>query len=543
MSKIKRTKELVQILSKYGFEQLLAGSKLAEHIPEGKKKERLEKYTVYERVRMAIEELGTTYIKLGQFLSTQSGLIPEELSKEMEKFQDDVDPVEIDIAAFVLEEIGKPAEELFSDITDTPMATASIGQVYSAQMVSGQAVVLKVQRPEIESNIKGDLAVLRDLARLMEKREELKNFEPVKNLADFEVSILRELDYSGELLNIQRFKSYHQGEDDLYAPEVYPEASSKKLLCMERIEGIKIKHKDKLVEKGYDLKQLIDSICDSYFDQMFGQGFFHADPHPGNLVVMEGGRVCLLDFGMMTEILPDDKRTLGELFIALMQNDTKKVIMKFEQLASSVQIRDRKELEYEILEICNMLNATAGTFDMAGIIDKLLAIMRKNRIITPGYFQLLLRTLAYLEGLIVTILPEQNLMDLMRPYLDKVMKKGLNLKQRIKSALSDLSEIEYIVRRAPTQISRVIDKLSTDSLYMGFEIKDLQTSLDRLDRMTNRIVLALILGSLLLASSVVVLAKVPPLYNGVPVLGTVGFVISAILGFYVLWRIFRGKKI
>ncbi len=543
MTKIKRTKELVRILTKYGFEQLLAGSKLAEHIPDGEKKARLEQYTVYERIRMAIEELGTTYIKLGQFLSTQSGLIPEELSQEMEKFQDSVDPVEIDVAAFIMEETGKPAEELFSDIENTPVAAASIAQVYNAQLVSGQNVVLKIQRPEIESNTKGDLAVLHDLASLMEKREELKNFEPVKNLNDFETSILRELDYSGELLNIQRFKSYHQGEDDLYAPEVYPEASSNKLLCMERIEGIKIKHKDKLIEKGYDLKQLIDSICNSYFDQMFGQGFFHADPHPGNLVVMEGGRVCLLDFGMMGEILPDDKRILGELFIALMQNDTKRVIMKFEQLASSVQIEDRKELEYEILEICNMLNATAGTFDMEGIIEKLLAIMRKNHIVTPGYFQLLLRTLAYLEGLIVTILPEQNLMDLLKPYLQKMMKKGLSLKDRVKSALSDITEIEYIVRRAPTQISRVIDKLSTDSLYLGFEIKDLQSTLDRIDRMTNRIVLALILGSLLLASAIVVLAKVPPLYNDMPVLGTIGFVISAILGFYVLWRIFRGKKI
>ena len=189
-----------------------------------------------------------------------------------------------------------------------------------------------------------------------------------------------------------------------------------------------------------------------------------------------------------------------------------------------------------------MLNAPAGDFDMAAIVDKLVELMRKHKIVTPGYFFLLLRALAYLEGLILVVTPDQNLMDLMRPYVQKMIKKGLNIRERLMNAFSDISEMDNIIRRTPGQLSRLIDKMSNDELFIGMEHKGLDELTSRLDKMTNRVVLAIIIGCLLLASSVVVLAKVPPLYNGMPLLGTIGFIISAVLGFVILFKIFRKGK-
>ena len=353
---LKRYGKLFSILTRFGFEDVLANSRIKKLLPKEFLKsypdaERNLSYSSFERIRMVLEELGPTYVKLGQVLSNREDLIPPELILELEKLQDQAPKLEnFDIHTTVEEELDIIVSEHFQSIEPEPLAAASLAQVHRAKLLNGQEVILKVQRPNIHEVIEADLLVMKHAARNLEKySNDMLAFQPVQLISTFEKSIKEELQYLREIENTQRFARNFEGNESIYTAQVYTHLSNDRIICMEFLEGIKIADIEEIKSQGFDLVQVAQVGVDLYMKQVLEHGFFHADPHPGNIFVLpKMGKLSFLDFGMMGTILPMDRELLGELLIFFLQKDTKRIVFLLEKLAVKTDIKDQKKLEQDL---------------------------------------------------------------------------------------------------------------------------------------------------------------------------------------------------
>ncbi|MGI9160209.1 MAG: ABC1 kinase family protein, partial [Saprospiraceae bacterium] len=339
-SVLRRYEHVIGVLIKYGFEDFIANSAIAKFkkaaralAPVHQGVSGLE-FTTYERIRMVCEELGPTFIKFAQIASNRPDLLPDELLLELEKFQDHAVPVPpAAIIAVIEEELGQPVDTRFERFDAKPLASASMAQVHRARLVGGKEVVLKVQRPGIDLTIEEDIAVLKGLARMAERyMPQLGAYQPVDLVKMFETSIRKELKFTMEMANVRRFEHHFAGNPDIYVPSVYPEYTTDKVLCMEYIEGLKITDLRALAKIGLTGPELARKGIGLYFQQIFEYGFFHADPHPGNIFVLRDQRICFIDYGMMGTIIESDKELLADLFLSDHEKDVeamKKALKRF----------------------------------------------------------------------------------------------------------------------------------------------------------------------------------------------------------------------
>ncbi|MCI5056160.1 MAG: AarF/UbiB family protein, partial [Flavobacteriales bacterium] len=322
---LKRTREIIQILVKYGFEDLVSNSTLRNFVPETTRLKWLRQdrpalsYTTWERIRMAAEELGPTFVKLAQILSIRPDILPEPLIKELEKLQDRVPPFPFETAREIIEtEMGMPIEDAFDDFQEKALASASIGQVHRAKLKGGEEVVVKVQRPGVREVVERDLAIIVEATRRAErylKRQGMLN--PKDVVHTFQRSILKELDYNNEARNIEKFKNFYQKHRNFYVPGAYREMSSERVLVIEFAGGCKINDANQLRAWGLDPKKIAENGMFIYLTQIFEYGYFHADPHPGNVLVKPDGTICLIDFGMVGRLMPKDKIAFATVFISI----------------------------------------------------------------------------------------------------------------------------------------------------------------------------------------------------------------------------------
>ncbi len=543
-----RLKEIVRVLAKYQFGNVLEAIGLRNKLfytlklhlrdPE----EELDS-TVPERVRMVMEELGTTFIKLGQVLSTRPDLVGRDIAEELSKLLDDAPPFDFnEVKAVIEQELKKPIEEIFTEFKKEPVASASIGQVHEAIIKNGDKVAVKVQRPGIVEQIEKDIVIMRYLADLVDKGiSSLKYYNLPAIVDEFERTIKKELDYILEANNAERFRTFFEDDETIYSPAIYRKYCTLRVLTMEYVEGVQI-NEILDAEIKINARKIVERGTESYFKQIFVNGFFHADPHPANIMVQKNEVLCFIDFGMMGHLDQDFRDKLAELFIFMINYDVKNMINQLNYMNILSDGTDREALKYDIMDLMdryygadmNQIGQLMTEFTMPNILVK-------HKIKLPRDFILLARVISMVEDLGHRIDPHFNAMEIGQKMVKKIIKERFNPLRKMDSAsaTSALVNIEHIYRDLPQSITGTLMRLEKGNFKMELEHKDLNKFSETLERMTNRISMALIIAALIVGSSLVILPSETLILQEFPYMGLIGFFISFVLGLALIISIIR----
>jgi ubiquinone biosynthesis protein len=542
---LNRTREILGILIKYGFEDFIANSTLRNLVSESMRIKWLRdekpvmEYTRFERVRMAAEELGPTFIKLAQILSNRPDIIPEGLVKEFEKLQDRVPPVPFVQAKEIIErETGKRIDELFEEFNETPIASASIGQVYRAKMRTGEAVVVKVQRPSVAEIIEQDLAIITEAVRRMDrymKKQGVLNGEEVVRV--FERAITKELDYQNEARNIDRFRTTYRHRTDFYVPKAYREFSTQKVLIMEFAKGCKITDVDQLRAWNLSPARIVEKGMDIYLSQIFEFGYFHGDPHPGNILVNEEGTIILLDFGMVGQLMKKDKYAFAGIFIAMSRFDAREMAAQLKKLAVEDNITDMRQFVYDLNDLIeDYAHLDVSESSIQDVIQRLQKIMYDYHITVPGGVFLVFRAFAILEGIGKKLHPNFKTYEFIRPYGQKLLTDQLKPENLAAEASQRFSNLTGFLNSFPVELRGILQQISKGKLHGEIELQGYGYALKKWDSISTRQSLVYIICTLMVSSTIALLAHYPPemqFYYGMNAWSFMGYCIAG--GLFVIW--------
>lgn len=547
-----RYNQILRVFVKYGFEELVSYmiqtgkySFIRKLIPKTTRKN-AQKYTKWEKMRLVCEELGPTFIKFGQILSNRPDLLPEDLILQFEKLQDNVPPLSSQIARGVVEsELKGSVDELFAWFEPEAFASASMAQVHKVTLKTGEKIVLKIQRPGIKKIIIEDIKVMYTLADLFEKRiPYLKSFDPRGLVKNFEDSILKELDFIHESINVQRFtNNIKQDKTDqtTHTIKAFKAFTTNKVLALEYVPGIKISDIGQLEAKGFDRKVLAKKLAISYIKQVFEYGFFHADPHPGNILVTQSGEVCFLDFGMMGSIIDRDIEMFGHLFISVKSKDIKGIIRALQQMSELNTVKDMRALEFDIYEFVQNYNMDSiHENEMSTVLMKLKDVIVLHGLKVPPHFFLLARSMVTIEGVIHHLDPHLDLLELARPFLIKVIKKEYSPLKLGKKILNGLYEFGNYMEDFPHDLQNAIRKINNGKVMVDLTHKGIDPMVHTINRVSKQIVSALIIIGLFIGSVLFIINKVEPYWKGVSAFGVIGIIIAAYLGFGMLRDLKKG---
>lgn len=548
----RRFNHILRIFVRYGYEDIVSYlidtrrfSLFRKLIPRSTARN-ARKYTKYEKMRLVCEDLGPTFIKFGQILSNRSDLLPADLIVQLEKLQDNVPPQPGAISRQVIEsELKKPMEELFAWYETEAFASASMAQVHRATLKTGENVAVKVQRPEIGAIIVEDIRIMYMLAGIFERRiPSLKSFDPIGLVKNFEESILKELDFIRESISIQRFARNiveDPHDDTTHVPKVYKEYTTGKVLTMEFISGIKVTDSKILESKGYDRKDIAHKLATTYIKQVFQYGFFHADPHPGNILVLPNGHICFLDFGMMGNILPRDIEILGHLFLAVKSKDVMKIIRTLMRMSDTVTIRDIRSLEYEINEfVCNYSVISIHQNEMSTVLLQLKDIIVRYDLKVPAHFFLLARSMVTIEGLISNLDPEIDMLEIARPYLRSAIARKLNPFKLGMKVLNGLYEMANYMEEFPNDLRNAVRKINTGKINVNLNHQGIDPLVHTFNRITKQLATSLVIAALLVGSALFIIHKVGPFWFGYSRYGVIGIICGIILSYGMIRNITKG---
>ncbi len=545
----KRYRQILKILVKYGFEDVVAhtrfkGLNWRSLLPDRDGIPAM-KYSRYERIRLVCEELGPTFIKFGQILSNRPDIIPKGLITEFEKLQDHVPSIPFeDVKPKLQREFNIPLDEIFEYIEEQPLASASIAQVHRVKLRRGDVAVLKIQKPGIRKSISSDIEIMRDLAKIIERNfPEASVMQPVELVNTFEKAIRKEMNFVTEAASMKRFAKNFTLDSRIYIPRVYDEYTTQKVICQEFIDGKKLTDIAAIEAAGLTPKEAAQIGLDLYFIQVFEFGFFHADPHPANIFVMRDGRLCFIDFGMMGSLTLEDQYILGDLMFYLHSENVKKLADTVQAMAKNNVIQKREEFEEELKEFLETAHTTSiSEVELSAILDGLQKVMYDYKIRISPHFHLLMRALIIIEGVGLTLFPDYNLMQEVQPYARKIMAKRYSPIELIKRIFESIKESGDLMIELPNDIREIINKIKAGKLHIEFEHKGLDPVLKKMDLVGNRVAFAVVVGSMILGSAIVIHSNIPPHYKNVPVLGVVAFVIAAIFAIRLMLAIMKPGK-
>jgi len=550
---ISRYNQIIKVLIKYGFEDLVdyleenkEYSFLRKLIPKSSRKQAKE-HSKWAKMRLVCEELGPTFVKFGQILSNRPDLVPLELTFELEKLHDNVPPMPEDVAKQVVEsELKDKIENLFAWFEPKPFASASIAQVHMVTLHSGRRVALKIQRTGIHEVIEEDIKAMYKIADILERRiPSLKSFDPIGLVKNFEDSILKEIDFVNESINIQRFYNNLKNDTSLdqfaEAPKVYTSLTTTKVLAMEFISGIKINQVEELKSKNIDTKIIARRLAVSYFKQIFEYGFFHADPHPGNLLVLPNNHICYLDFGMMGSMLPRDISIFSKLFIAISNKDVSNIIKTLQQLSNNVSIANMRDLEFDINEFVEKYYVREiHENEMSTILLDLKDIIIVHGLKVPTYFFLFARSLVTLEGVIDKLDPKLEQFEIVKPYLRTNVAKKYNPIKMGKKVVNSIVEITDYMEEFPSDLKNAIRKINSGQVKVDLTHKGMDPMIHTLQRITKQLIAAVTMVALIVGASLFIVFEIGSLWNGISVIGILSFTLALILGFGMLRNIKKG---
>lgn len=532
--KTKRVMKLSGVIAKYGFDELFKRGELEKYIPKNVKRkysdkiEEINSYTFYERIRMAIEEMGPVHIKFGQMLSNRKDILPEEFIIELQKLQDNVEVEKIDVRKKLDLELGIDVNDYFSEIEENPMASASIGQVFRAKLKTGEKVVIKIQRENIRPVVEADLGIMKNLAKTLEKYYDvLKRMNISEIVESFEKMLNEELSLNNELNNMLRFANNFKNDSRIHVPVVYKTLSNDRILTMEMIEGFKITDAENIIKIGIETKKVARTGLDLYLTQFLKHGFFHADPHPGNIFIKENGQIVFIDFGAMGRLYPNERELLINLIIYSLKKDVKKMIEIIRELAVKFEVADEKKFERELYGLIELVDENSlENIDVVTIFEKARKIFSNNQILLSEDIYLLVKGIGQIEGIGRHLDPTLNITKVMRPYMNKIIKERMNPINIFKKGISKIETFSDNWLTLPTDMKILLEKIQNNELKHKHEI----IGFDKFQKTFERLILAIIISSLFVGSSILALANIPPKIFGISGLGLLGFFISGIMG-------------
>ncbi|MCB9188567.1 MAG: AarF/ABC1/UbiB kinase family protein [Flavobacteriales bacterium] len=544
-----RYNKIIRVLLKYGFEDYVAHFKdgkgfLRYFIPKRKIREAAE-LNKWERMRLVCEELGPTFVKFGQVLSSRRDLLPAELIEELSKLQDSVPIFPGKIAKEILDdEFGAFKNEKIISFDEFPFASASMAQVHKARLATGEQVAIKVQRPDIRDMIEEDIEIMRGLAGILgERLPSIKHFDPVGLVDKFSESIHFELDFIHESINLKRFAYNFKDSSVIKAPQIYNELTSTKVLTMEFVEGQKPK-KVKLDEGEQPRSSKVArEIADSFFKQVFDHGFFHADPHAGNIIVNEKNEIYFIDFGMMGTILKKDKEHLGNLLLSIEMQDVKLMMTAISYLTNVVVFENRKSLEYELIEYINKYAYTENFHLQVGqMLTDLTEVMNNHNLQIPSHFFLITRAMFALEGLVRDLDNEIVLMDLIKPVVRARLLDDRNPVTTGEKIINSMYDLGNYLEEFPSDLRQTMKLIRKGKLSVNLKHEGMDPTVKTLNRLGRQLIIVILVSSIILGSSVFILADTDPKLWGVPVYSLVGYLFASFMGVYLLLRLYKQES-
>lgn len=552
-----RTRKIIQILMKYGFEDFVFNSFLQKLVPNRmllswtREDRKVSETSTYERIRMACEEMGPSAVKIAQILSNRSDILPDELISEFKKLQSEVKTFPFDEAKRILEEeLPYEMQQIFDKFDEKPIGSASIGQVYRAQLITGEDVVVKVRRPGVDKLLRQDLDIMSSLLPYAENVIEQNgmSYQSVKDLfTEVEKNTLKELDYKNEARNIENFRKFYKKRKDFYVPRAYREYSTDKILVIEFAGGCKITDVEQMNDWGINPTDVAERGMDIYLTQIFEFGYFHADPHPGNIIIQKDGRICLIDFGMVGKLMQRDKMAFAQVFIAMAKQDAKNMAIHLKKLCITHDVDNTRILEYELNEIIEeytSLDVTESKIEE--LIVSLQNIMKAHNMRVPGSINLIFRALAVLEGIGKQIHPNFVVSDFVQPYGFKLLKEQYSVEHLMEEAFYQVSQVNALIRSIPTEFRSILKKTRQGKLNVQIEHRGYDPLLRKMDRVVNRFILTFIIFTITISSSILALIPMEEKYIsslGIPYLSIGGFVFAIFLGTILLFAVLRTRKL
>ena len=531
---LSRFDEILKVFRKYDFDKFLGQTtrnKISPFRSDADNKELL-KEDFPERLRLMLQELGTTFIKFGQLLASRPDLVGERISEELSQLHDDNPPVGYeDIKEMIETELGGNIEELFAEFSKTALATASIAQVHEAKLPTGERVAVKVQKPNVAEIVETDLSIMKFIANESDRfNTSLKHLNLPAVLHEFDKSIHKEMDFDNELMNIRHLNDNFIYNDKIIVPTTYPDYSTEKVLTMEYVDGIKLSEVILGNDPKYNKILIADRIVRSYFQQLFLDGFFHADPHPGNIFVTEDNAICYIDFGMMGSLDEDFRQDLAELMIYFSDRNIDGLINQLIRMDILNEKTDINILKSDLNDLfAKYYGVELSRFN--GIIEDLLFLMQKFDVRLPNEFVLMARGLSMVENTGLRLDPDIDVVALLKPFARKLMVQRYNPLKMASNAKNSFFAFEHVLRALPSLISKTIYKVEEGEVTVNIEVK-------HISEIANQLSLAIIIAALLIGSSLVMLIDVGPRFYEMPVLGFVGFTISLALGVFTVVRYF-----
>lgn len=549
---LNRYRKILTILFKYGFGNLVDILKIDQYLEIGlqfvsrTRRERVEKLTNAERVRMVFEELGPTFIKFGQILSTRPDLIPVDILTELEKLQDEVPPFPYaEVETIIKDEFGKPIAEIFNNFEEVPIASASIGQVHKAELKDGEVVAVKVQRPSLQQIIEIDLEIMLHLSSLVEKNiEEISYYRPVKIVEEFTRTLEKELDYTIEASNIERIHEKFFKEEIFYIPKVYNSLTTEKVITMEFIDGIKVSDVDKLDAEGLSRKKITKRGADFVLRQVFENGFFHADPHPGNIFILPNNVICLIDFGMVGSVDRYTREKFIELIIAIVSKEPKKAMQVLLALTDTDTDPDLRLLERDVSDFMGVhLYRSLKDINVSKLSQDVLEMVSRHKLrIRPDIF-LMMKVFTAIEGVARQLDPDFDMIRFAKPFVRKAILLKYSPKRIASDAFDSATEFAHFFKEFPKEVLEILQLVKKEKIPVHFELNSMEKMLSTHDQISNRISFAIVIAALIVGSALIVMSNTPPLFYGISLIGIVGFLAAAILGFWLLIAIIRKGRL
>ncbi len=541
-----RYQQIIGIIFKYGFENILDAMGIDHYLDKISFSKPHEKLSRNQRIRMVLEELGPTFIKMGQVLSSRPDLIPLDLTRELTRLQDKVPSFPFEqVRQIILAEFGKPISEVFHSFEDAPFASASIGQVHRAELSPNEQVAVKIQRPGIRKTVEVDLEIIHYLAQVMEKNlEDIAIFRPVKIVEEFAASLEKELDYTIEAASMEQMADQFAGDSSIHIPEVYRSHSTQRVLSMEYIKGIKADDIDAIDRAGLDRKKITRRGADFIMRQVFEFGFFHADPHPGNIFILEDMRICVIDFGMTGFV------SLGtrELFIDLLQalasknnQNSTRIVCRLTEAHAQVNMA---ALEKDISQFSAIyLSKKLKEINPSRMVHQFLELCARHGLRIPPDLFLMIKAFISIEGVARSLDPEFDMLGHARPYVRAATLRKYSVSRVSREFTSIARDTFSLLQTLPLDTSQIITQIKQGKIKTTIKIEGIERLMMTQDQTSNRISFAIIIAALILGSAIVLNSRIPPMIFGVSIIGIAGFIAAAVLGFWLLVAIIRRGRL
>lgn len=539
-----RFKDIVVTLFRYGFDDVverldLPGKMILEKIHKVERE-----MTTWERVRFMLEELGPTYIKFGQIMSLRPDLVPNSLIHELRKLQDEVAPVPFENVRRLLEKnLDRSVSEVFLRFEEKPLAAASLAQVHRAILRKGrQVVAVKVQRPGIRQVIENDLYILDIIARqLNDRMESLRIYDLPTLVREVKKNLLRELNFSREARHMKIFQKNFEGSQEVYIPRLYEEYTTEQVLVMELAQGTRLR--DLELHKEVDRKILAERGLRLTVKQILEDGFFHADPHPGNIVILKDNVLCLLDWGMVGRLTRRTRYELIDLIHGVVDKDSEKILWILLRLSEGSDGASPRLMEREILDILDAYHSLPiQELNIGYLLLEITAMLREHRLRIPADLAIMIKALITAEGTARELYPRLNVVQEAEPYVKRLVLERWKPNVLWHAFRRSLSNFLSLQGEMPAKFSQIMDKVDRGDLAIRFRHENLGGLRNTLENVTNRLTFGIIIAALIIGSSMIITTGVEPLFLGYPVLGIIGYLISGLLGLWLVFNILRGRK-